>query len=71
MDKNCLNCKYEPDWSKIIGKEYPRRTGRCKWPLENELPVFPHTCQISFSLVERYKDDSGICVTCKAWEPKK
>jgi len=68
MMNNCLNCKYEPDWSEQTGREYPRRHGKCKW--NKDIPALPAVYRISIESIERYSDDSGIPRWCKTWEPK-
>jgi hypothetical protein len=68
MKKNCLTCKYEPDWPAPKGKEYPRSCAPCKW--DKELPPLPGVMVIRREFVTRYSDDSGVIEHCKAWEPK-
>ena len=67
-DQNCLNCKYEPDWSKWTMGEYPRCSGKCKYPVE--LPVLPKVYVIIIHDVLRYKDNSGMPQYCETWKAK-
>lgn len=66
--KNCLNCKYEPDWGEWTGREYKRTFGECRY--EVELPDLPSVYTLTFRKVERYRDDSGIPKGCKTFEAK-
>lgn len=67
--KDCLDCKYEPKWGEWSKGEYSRCSGPCKW--DKPLPILPAVYQMSRpAFVIRYKDDSGIERSCKAWEPK-
>ena len=66
--KSCLDCKYEPDWSPIVGKEYPRRTGACKWG--KKLPAIPKPFLFVRNAITRHADDSGVPENCAAWEAK-
>ena len=66
--KNCLTCKYEPDWSDWIGVDYKRRIGACKYPIL--IPKLPSVYVITRRKVIRYSDNSGIETMCKVWEPK-
>ena len=65
--KTCLTCKYEPEWGPLVGGDYPRRVGKCRWG--QELPALPAPWVIKGS-VTRYSDDSGIYRHCKTWEAK-
>ena len=72
MKKNCLTCKYEPDWDEWTKGEYPRQSGACKrkeWAKEL-IDRLPETYQVTVSHVVRYKDDSGVMNRCPAWEAK-
>jgi len=67
--RNCLNCKWEPNWSEPIGIEYARQHGSCKYSMPDiKLPEC--SSPIYKNSVERYSDDSGICSNCKVWESK-
>ena len=68
MKKNCLNCKYEPNWPDPIGRDYPRRIAPCLW--DKPIPVMPRTMRVVCEPVSRYSDDSGVIDNCKTWEPK-
>lgn len=72
MVKNCLNCKYEPDWSdwgKWKELEYGRQIGKCKFRLV--LPVLPAVFHLVKTPIIRYHDNTGIENCCRAWEAKK
>ena len=71
--KDCLTCKYEPDWSQW--KEYfgitccegycgfeSTRLAKSKIPACYQLP--------RAIIITRFDDDSGIYLNCPAWEPK-
>ena len=70
--KNCLNCKYEPDWSEFEQRgEYAWchvKFGICKW--NKTLPQLPQCYSLSKNAITRNSDDSGIMLNCKAWEKK-
>ena len=66
--KDCLDCKYEPDWSEWSGGEYSICYGRCKW--DKEIPVLPKIYSLTKKSIIRYSDDSGVVTRCKAWKPK-
>ena len=66
--KNCLNCRWEPEWSKWTGGEYSRCGGRCQ--IKIDIPALPRTWHIQKDYIERYEDNSGIPSGCKTWEPK-
>lgn len=66
--KNCLTCKYEPDWSRPIGVEYTRQTGKCKYIIK--LPPLPIVYQLTINWLTRYSDDSGLPGSCPAWVSK-
>lgn len=68
MEKTCLNCLYEPEWEKWIGKKYRRRIGNCKFKVI--VPILPSIYSVRIHHIERY-DDSGIIIDCPTWEPKK
>ena len=67
-DKNCLTCKYEPEWGAKVGIEYPRMTGMCQWA--GDLPKMPQTHTVKVEHITRYSDDSGIMHSCAVWEEK-
>lgn len=68
-DKNCLTCKYEPEWSEWSGGEYSTCSGPCRWA--GELPKLPSVMQVTGPThVIRYSDDSGIHRHCATWEKK-
>ena len=72
MKKNCLSCKYEPDWSEWTTGEYSRQSGACKkteWA-NDLIKRLPATYQVTVKHVTRYSDDSGVMNRCPAWEPK-
>ena len=66
--KNCLTCKYEPDWLPLSSVEYPRRMGVCKW--DKEMPALPKPFLFIRNSIHRYSDDSGVPENCKAWGAK-
>lgn len=66
--KDCLNCKYEPEWSEWSSGEYSRCSGACKW--DGDIPDLPEVYQVTVKHVIRYSDDSGIMRHCKTFEPK-
>lgn len=69
MAKNCLNCKFEPDWGEKQGREYAQEYGSCKF--EPNIPPLPPTIIVSKAQnIVRYSDDSGIFSNCRVWEPK-
>lgn len=67
-NRTCLNCKFEPDWSKPSGLEYPVRVGKCKW--SGDIPVLPAVYSLIKKSVLRYSDDSGVMERCAAWTKK-
>ena len=69
MDKNCLNCKYEPSWSDWSGGEYSKCSGACKWD-DDAIPALPAVIHITIKPVFRYSDDSGIERNCRTWASK-
>ena len=72
MRKNCLTCKYEPDWSEWSQGEYPRQSGACKrdkWAKEL-IAKLPETYQVTVKHITRFSDDSGVMNRCPAWESK-
>jgi hypothetical protein len=66
--KDCLDCKYEPDWSDPIGREYQRRSGKCKW--DKPLPSLPQCYLVEKQFIVRFDDDSGIMRNCAVWEAR-
>ena len=67
--KNCLNCKFEPVWSKWSLGEYSRRTGNCRFKLPKI--VLPAVYRIIHAQkIVRYEDNSGTPINCPTWEPK-
>ncbi len=69
--RNCLNCKYEPEWSEW--KNFPdhsRCIGSCKFVNKLDEIVLPACSYIHTDVITRYHDDSGIKYNCPAWEPK-
>jgi hypothetical protein len=68
MKKNCLTCKYEPDWSAPIGIDYPRQTGFCKW--DGVIPLIPAVYVMHREGISKYSDGSGVKTRCDTWEPK-
>ncbi len=66
--KNCLTCKYEPEWGEPTGSEYPRRHGRCK--KEVALPKLPAVCRVLVETITIYSDNSGMPRKCATWEQK-
>lgn len=75
MDKSCLNCKFEPDWSAWV-KEWcsPRikAYGMCKFPIPtNGLPECdPSNDSRGKRDIIRYGDNSGVYHNCSVWAPK-
>lgn len=69
MEKTCLNCKYEPDWSEWSwDAKAAHRYGRCKWSGNHMLPK-------AFAIKEynilHYKNkDIGVWEDCPAYEPQ-
>ena len=70
MKKNCLNCKFEPDWGNWVTAGYKRCYGKCKWN-NGIIPTLPQVYNITEKFITRYGDDSGTCQYCKTWQPKK
>ncbi len=68
MSKNCLDCKYEPEWGKWTSGEYKRQHGRCKW--NKPIPKLPAVVSVQISGITRYEDNSGVMLNCKTWEQK-
>jgi len=68
MDKNCLTCRWEPDWVDWVGREFRRRGGRCR--IEIALPVLPATWSVLKEPILMHVDNSGMPTQCKTWEPK-
>ena len=67
MIKTCLTCKYEPEWGEIIGAEYPRRSGLCRYPVKiNKLPRSWYPARQNNII--RYDDDSGVYDDCECWK---
>jgi len=73
MERNCLTCKWEPDWPEYKSRYgYEVTNGECKFELPDLLLpacVTSH-CVIKKRHVERYSDDSGIHHNCRVWSPK-
>ena len=72
MEHNCLDCKFEPDWSEFGSGEYGTSHGECKYVIgEVKLPAcVTNYASIKKRSVRRYKDNSGVHSCCKVWEPK-
>lgn len=70
MDKkNCLNCKWEPEWDEWIGtKDYRRCHGHCRFPVKIQL--LPKVYTVVKKKIVRYNDDSGVMEICHTWEAK-
>lgn len=71
MKKNCLTCKFEPEWKEWYGDgadRYPRQVGRCRYVVV--LPKLPSVFQHSTLNIERYSDNSGIVTGCPTWSRK-
>lgn len=68
MNKNCLTCKWEPEWSEWIGKEIRRCFGKCRYPLKSQL--YPQSYTVVNRVIERCSDDSGVCGACITWDAK-
>lgn len=66
MEKNCLTCKYEPDWGDWISSSFSFRSGLCKWKSNGPWPM-------SYSVRERrviqHKGTSEF-KKCDAWKSK-
>ena len=64
MTQNCLNCKWEPEWS-----PYGSASGLCRVPLIKNLPA---TIRILFVVKEadKVKIDGQEVKSCRAWKPK-
>lgn len=67
-DRSCLNCKYEPTWGPVTGKDYPRRYGPCRWFESHSMPLLPAVVKTRTDGVTRYSDDSGVMTHCQTWE---
>lgn len=69
MKKNCLTCKYEPEWGDPTKGEYARVFGTCQWP--RVLPTLPSVYRVHAEGITRFlKDDSGIETRCPTWTAK-
>lgn len=68
MSKNCLTCKYEPDWGSWGGVVYKKRIGVCQCPVV--IPPLPSVYTIHKKSITCYSDNSGIEISCKTWEKK-
>lgn len=68
MKRNCLSCKYEPEWGDMVGREYPRRTGTCMF--EVVIQTLPSCYSLTSRSITRHEDDSGIETNCRAWKEK-
>ena len=70
MEKTCLNCKYEPDWSEFGDGEYGTSKGDCKYPFNaqeimDKIPACVlDTAKLNKFRIVRYKDNSGIHYNC-------
>lgn len=67
---NCLTCRYEPDWSEEFGKDYPRRTGSCKWDLHHIIPLLPKIYTIHKTVITKHADNSGVMTNCPTYKSK-
>lgn len=68
-DRDCLTCKYEPEWGPVTKGDYPRCSGACKW--NDPMPVTPKAVRVLREPILRYvTDNSGIHTNCRAWQPK-
>ena len=66
--KDCTDCKYEPEWSKWYGGEYPRCSGACR--MKPDLPKLPKTMTLMEEHVIKHSDGSGVKNNCPCWEAK-
>ena len=65
--RDCLDCKYEPDWGAPVGKEHRRQSGNCRW---DGVVSMPQAWQITKYAIVRYlDDDSGTMTNCATWAP--
>ena len=72
MKKNCLTCKYEPDWGEWTKGYHPRQSGLCKRKefADELISKLPRSYQVTINGITRYSDDSGVMTRCPAWEGK-
>ena len=66
MEKTCLTCKYEPDWSEWFFNEPSTRSGKCKW---KNCEPWPKVYSITERRVMQHKGKSQF-KKCDAWESK-
>lgn len=64
----CLSCIYEPKWTEPTGKEYPRRSGECRFQIA--AVVLPACATLAIKPLVRYSDDSGLPTKCPAYIKK-
>ena len=69
MKRNCLNCKWEPEWRSCGAGKYQRRVGFCKFPFERPHNL-PQYIFIKRYPIEVYEDGSGMRNDCVGWEAK-
>ena len=66
--RNCLTCKWEPEWNDWVGVEFRRCYGKCRCPVNAQ--TLPATYSLVIKSVERFSDDSGLPSRCYTWEEK-
>ena len=69
MKKNCLNCKWEPEWISCGAGSYKRRVGFCRFPFERPRNL-PQCFVMTRPCVEVYEGGSGMIDDCVGWEAK-
>lgn len=71
MIKNCLNCKYEPIWGKIVGGgEYKRKCGECRFPF-SKMKLPGCASRVYKEPVSWFiENDSCSVCWCDVWETK-
>jgi hypothetical protein len=67
--KNCLTCKYQPDWSAWIGCEFRRCVGECKYDVIGKTQfLIPECHHLQLYSITMYDDQSGLPSNCPTWE---
>ena len=74
--KNCLTCKFQPEWGKQVGKDYPRRAGKCRHPLADAKKIarqVPGVVVLSVNSPILFTDGSidGVSFPCPTYEETK
>jgi hypothetical protein len=69
--KNCLNCRYEPEWGAWVGGEFKRRVGDCKYDVAGKVQyLIPGCHHLQMYPVTMHVDKSGLPIGCPTWEGK-